>query len=102
MNNDSNGASHEPWCATVVRDEDYHDCNCGPLTPDQAAAIKTGHGFGMMLDGIHEYWAGINCYTCGKFVGRDGYISIGHFEMSSEVAYVEGECRKCMEADRVS
>ncbi len=90
-------STHEPWCATVLRDEDYNECNCEPLTHEQAKAAKTPYGFGMMLDGIHEYWAGINCTWCGRFVGRDGYIGIYHFESSSEVAYVEGECRNCIE-----
>lgn len=40
---------------------------------------------------------GVQCFECGRFVGRNGYIGIGTFEMSSEVAYVEGHCRRCMD-----
>ena len=39
---------------------------------------------------------GINCMECGRFVGRDGAIEITHFEMSSEVASVEGTCGRCI------
>jgi hypothetical protein len=45
------------------------------------------------------YVPGINCLKCGRFVGRDGWIGIDHFEMSSEIAYVEGECSRCEAAD---
>ena len=48
--------------------------------------------YGLMDDGMTAYIPGINCVECGRFVGRDGWISVGYFEMSSEVAYVEGVC----------
>lgn len=67
------------------------------LTREEAAAIRTVHGHGMMLDGINDYLPGINCITCGRFVGRDGYIHIAHYEMSSQVASVDGECRACID-----
>lgn len=49
-------------------------------------------------DGMTPYVPGIPCGECGRFVGRDGYIGINHFEMSSEVASVEGECARCLTA----
>lgn len=39
---------------------------------------------------------GVNCWTCGRFVGRDGSIEITHFEMSNTIASVEGECAQCL------
>jgi hypothetical protein len=48
----------------------------------------------------YEWVPCVNCIHCGKFVGRDGYIHIEHFEMSSEVASVDGECRECLGASR--
>jgi hypothetical protein len=42
---------------------------------------------------------GINCVDCGKFVGRDGHISIEHFEMSFEVASVDGMCASCVRGE---
>ena len=57
---------------------------------------------GLMDDDCMPFVSGVNCLDCGRFVGRDGYIGIGYCEMSSEVAYVEGQCRRCIdvEADR--
>lgn len=88
----------EGLCLGCFKDE--HDGPCKELTKEEAARIPSGHGFGMTTDGLHEYWPGIPCQYCGKFVGRDGYIGIEHFEMSSEVASVEGECRRCIESDK--
>lgn len=44
----------------------------------------------------HPFVPGINCMECGRFVGRDGSIEIEHFEMSGEVASVEGTCSACI------
>ena len=55
---------------------------------------------GLMNDGMTPFVPGVNCLDCGRFVGRDGSIEIGHFEMSNEVAYVEGWCARCLKADR--
>jgi hypothetical protein len=51
-----------------------------------------------MDDGIGRFIPGVNCIDCGRFVGRDGHISIEHFEMSSEIASVDGTCRRCIDA----
>jgi hypothetical protein len=56
---------------------------------------------GLMDDELHAYVPGINCLDCGRFVGRDGYIGIEHYEMSSQVASVEGQCRRCIDKERV-
>lgn len=82
--------AHEPWC-NLGEYGDGGECSCGPLTLEEAKRQ------GLMLDGIHEYHPGINCHTCGRFVGRDGYIGVEHFEMSSEIASIEGQCRKCID-----
>lgn len=47
-------------------------------------------------DDGQPYVPGVNCMTCGRFVGRDGWIGIECFETSFEVASVEGECARCM------
>lgn len=47
-------------------------------------------------DNDYPYVPGVNCIGCGKFVGRDGWIGVGHCEMSSQIAYVEGECARCV------
>lgn len=52
--------------------------------------------YGLMDDEMTPFIPGINCYECGRFVGRDGHIGVGYFEMSNEVAYVEGECGRCL------
>lgn len=52
-------------------------------------------------DDGRDYVAGVNCYDCGRFVGRDGSIAIGTFEMSNEVAYVDGQCARCAHAEAV-
>lgn len=54
---------------------------------------------GFMADGMSPFVPGINCWTCGRFVGRDGWIEITHFEMSNEVASVEGQCGRCNKAE---
>lgn len=51
---------------------------------------------GVCDDGETAYVPGVNCGECGRFVGRDGHILIGTFEMSEIVAYVEGECARCL------
>jgi hypothetical protein len=68
------------------------------LTPGEARATTSESGYGVTLDGLHAYWPGIPCYVCGKFVGRDGHVGVEHFEMSSEIASVEGICRRCIDA----
>lgn len=55
-----------------------------------------GAPHGLMDDEMTPYIPGINCIHCGRFVGRGGYIHVEHFEMSSEVASVEGECHSCL------
>lgn len=52
----------------------------------------------LMDDEMGPYVPGVNCMDCGRFVGRDGYIGIDYYEMSSEVAGVEGQCRRCLDA----
>lgn len=54
----------------------------------------------LMDDGMTPYVPRINCLNCGRFVGRDGCISIEHFEMSSTIASIEGECRRCIDRHR--
>ncbi len=54
---------------------------------------------GLCDDEMSAYVPGINCIDCGRFVGRDGWIGVGYFEMSNEVAYVEGLCRCCLTAE---
>jgi hypothetical protein len=61
---------------------------------------QTEWGAGLMHDGMTPYVPGTNCLDCGRFVGRDGYIGIGHFEMSNEIAWVEGQCARCLKAER--
>lgn len=52
-----------------------------------------------VCDDGNAYVPGVSCLRCGKFVGRDGYIGIEHFEMSNEIASVEGECARCLSAE---
>lgn len=47
-------------------------------------------------DGGWDYVPGINCWDCGRFVGRDGWIEIERREMSDTVAAVAGQCGLCM------
>lgn len=65
---------------------------------DWAGRIAT---YGLMDDGMTVYVPGVNCLNCGKFVGRDGWISIEYFEMSNEVASIEGECATCRQGEEV-
>ena len=51
----------------------------------------------LMDDGETVFIPGVNCITCGRFVGHDGHIEVGHFEMSTEVAYASGECARCIQ-----
>lgn len=77
--------------------ESRPDCNAACVADpprDYLANIESG----LMDDEMYPFVSGVNCLTCGRFVGRDGHIGIGYFEMSSEVAYVEGECRRCLNA----
>ena len=34
-------------------------------------------GSGLMDDEMTPYVPGINCLQCGRFVGRDGWVSVG-------------------------
>lgn len=52
---------------------------------------------GVMDDGMTVYTPGVNCIHCGRFVGRDGSLSYEHFEMSSRIASLDGECRRCID-----
>lgn len=45
------------------------------------------------------YYPGVNCLHCGRFVGRDGWFSVEHWEMSSEIASLDGECGRCLAKD---
>lgn len=53
---------------------------------------------GLMNDGERAYVPGVNCSTCGRFVGRDGWLEFEFFEMSSALASVSGECARCVAA----
>jgi hypothetical protein len=68
------------------------------LTIAEAKSASSESGYGLMLDGMGAFWPGVRCTECSKFVGRDGYMFATHREMSSEIAWIEGECRRCMEA----
>jgi hypothetical protein len=46
-------------------------------------------------DDGRDFVPGVGCGDCGRFVGRDGSIELGYFEMSNQIAYVEGTCRRC-------
>jgi hypothetical protein len=61
---------------------------------ESTADIMSGY-----MDDGYPYVPGLNCGNCGRFVGRDGSIEIGHFEMSDEVAYVSGTCRRCCQLE---
>lgn len=52
--------------------------------------------YGLMDDEMTPYCPGVNCFTCGRFVGRDGYVGYEHFEMSMRLASIEGECARCI------
>lgn len=66
------------------------------LTHAQAKAHPAPHGNGVTLDGMTEFFPGINCIECAKFVGRDGVMEITYFEMSNEIASIEGTCGRCL------
>lgn len=44
-----------------------------------------------------EFIPGVNCVDCGRFVGTDGSTMATCFEMSNEIAYVEGVCARCLQ-----
>lgn len=88
--------AEEAWCDGCFMPE--HEGACRELTIEEAAAIQTASGNGMMTCGLREYHPGINCWDCGRFVGRDGHIEIEHAEMSSSILSIGGQCRRC--ADR--
>ena len=43
---------------------------------------------------------GIPCVKCGRFVGKDGSISVETYEMSNVVAGCDGICGRCLAEDR--
>ncbi len=55
-------------------------------------------GFGWTNDGMYPFFPAMPCYTCGKFVGRDGWFGVETFEMSNEIASADGQCAKCLRA----
>jgi hypothetical protein len=55
---------------------------------------ESGHGW--CLNMMQPWFPRITCCKCGKFVGRDGVIEVEHFEMSSEIASVDGTCARCL------
>lgn len=59
--------------------------------PETAQMITRG-----CTDDDRPFVPGLNCLDCGRFVGRDGYVGIETFEMSGEVASVEGMCARCV------
>lgn len=54
--------------------------------------------YGLMDTGA-DYVPGVPCCVCGRFVGRDGLIHVETFEMSNEIASLDGTCRRCLDAD---
>ena len=55
---------------------------------------------GVMDDGEgRPFVPGVNCWDCGRFVGRDGHIEIEYFELSTAVASVSGQCAECSAAE---
>jgi hypothetical protein len=66
------------------------------MTLEQARSTPSESGMGWCLNGYTPYLSGVPCWSCGKFVGRDGYIGVEHFEMSMEIASVEGQCVRCI------
>jgi hypothetical protein len=65
------------------------------LSVEEARTQPSESGYGVTLDGWSAFFPGMPCYTCGKFVGRDGHFEIEHFEMSSTIASIEAECARC-------
>lgn len=53
----------------------------------------------LMADGMTEFWPGIQCHCCHRFVGTDGSIEVEHFEMSRRVASVDGTCGPCLRGE---
>ena len=99
-----------PYLRCVYRDDPDGGKNCGTtmcreagtcldttMTWHEAHSTPGEFGAGMMLDGWGSYCPSVNCIECGRFVGRDGHIEVEHFEMSSKVASVEGQCRRCID-----
>ena len=68
--------------------------------PAAYAAQPSISGYGWTNDGLYPFFPGVPCYTCGRFVGRDGYFVVETFEMSSTIASLEGQCRRCLDAGR--
>lgn len=70
------------------------------LTLEQARSTPSESGHGWTLDGMQPFFPAVPCLHCGRFVGRDGHFNIEHFEMSTEIASLDGECRRCLDAGR--
>jgi hypothetical protein len=51
---------------------------------------------GVMDNGITLFTPGVNCIHCGRFIGRDGALYYEYFEMSSELASLDGYCGRCI------
>jgi hypothetical protein len=49
-----------------------------------------------MDNGITVFTPGVNCITCGRFIGRDGALYYEYFEMSDELASLDGYCGPCI------
>jgi hypothetical protein len=50
----------------------------------------------LMDNGITVFTPGVNCITCGRFIGRDGALYYEYFEMSDELAGLDGYCGRCI------
>jgi hypothetical protein len=61
-------------------------------------ATPSESGYGWTEDGMYPFFPGMPCLSCGRFVGRDGYFGVEHFEMSNEIASVEAEHWDCARA----
>jgi hypothetical protein len=64
-----------------------------PITQEVCASES---GFGWCDNEMAPFFPGVPCVNCGKFIGRDGHFDVEHFEMSLEIASVDGECGRCL------
>lgn len=83
-------------CACAVRNPNLLVFSTGG---DPVSEHVSDIAAGRMDDGERPFVPGINCWGCGRFVGRDGWIEIEHYEMSNEVASVAGQCGRCVKAE---
>lgn len=63
------------------------------LTLSQDRLSESGRGWTWNL--MSPWWPSVNCYNCGRFIGRDGHFSVERFEMSDVIASLDGECARC-------